>query len=338
MGDVALTIPVLQAVVSQNQNIKITVLTRPTFASLFYLVPKLDIVTTDFEGKHKGWIGLFRLYQSLQNTKKFDLIIDLHGVFRTNILGFLFKISRKSVYSIDKGRNDKKRFTAKNHPPIHELRHTSQRYADVFRRAGIKADLESYKKTYLRLTPNLERFLQDKNPPFIGIAPFASHVTKQFPLDKMKKVIAQLVFQYPDCSIFIFGGGQREAELAKPLTDKFRGVFSVIGSFSLVEEIALMQQMEVMLTMDSSNMHLARLVGTTVVSVWGSTHPYLGFSAFQQSDKRLNIQISIKKLPCRPCSVFGNKPCHRGDFACMNQIEEKEIVKGIELGIRNFFN
>lgn len=330
MGDVALTIPVLQAVVAQNQNIKITVLTKKPFAPIFYIIPNIEILTPDFNKQYKGLSGLFQLYKSLKETRQFDMIIDLHHVLRSNILSFFFRSNRVPVYKIDKGRGNKTKFTTKNHPKIQELRHTTERYADVFRKAKLKVNLSDYKKPIFKVTKKVEQFLNKKNTPFIGIAPFAAHETKQFPLDKMRKVIAQLIFKHPNSSIFIFGGGKKEKKLADELINKFKQVHSVIGEFSLIQELILMQQMEVMLTMDSSNMHLARLVDTPVISIWGSTHPHLGFSAFKQLDSKLNIQIPVDELPCRPCSVYGNQPCHRDDFACMNRIEEGVIVKKIE--------
>ena len=94
----------------------------------------------------------------------------------------------------------------------------------------------------------------------------------------------------------------------------------------MAEELALMSHLDVMLAMDSGNMHLASLVGTPVVSVWGATHPYAGFMGWGQSEKNA-VQIS---LPCRPCSIFGNKPCIRGDYACLRQITPNQIIEKVE--------
>lgn len=330
MGDVALTIPVLQTLLFAHPNLKITVLTKKQFAPIFYLIPNIEIIVPDFKKEYKGLFGLFRLYQGLKATREVDMIIDLHDTIRSRFLSFCFRLHRIPIFRIDKGRANKRKYTQKNHPPIQELRHTTQRYADVFRKAKFKINLSKYKKPLFKVNANIEAILQDKETPFIGIAPFAAHDTKQLPLDKMKKIIAQLIFQYPNSSIFIFGGGQKEKQLTAKLTKQFKKVYSLVGQFDLIEELVLMQQMEVMLTMDSSNLHLARLIGTPVVSIWGSTHPYLGFSPFKQFDNNLNIQISTKELPCRPCSVYGNQPCHRGDFACMNLINENDVVQKIE--------
>ena len=81
-----------------------------------------------------------------------------------------------------------------------------------------------------------------------------------------------------------------------------------------------------MLSMDSANMHLASLVELPVVSVWGATHPYCGFTGWHQNPAN-EVQAD---LPCRPCSVFGNKPCQRGDYACLRGIDYHAIVQRLD--------
>ena len=103
-------------------------------------------------------------------------------------------------------------------------------------------------------------------------------------------------------------------------------VISVAGKFKMSQELALMSHLDVMLAMDSGNMHLASLTGVPVVSIWGATHPYAGFMGWGQSEANA-IQLS---LPCRPCSIFGNKPCLRGDYACLNQITPRQIIQKVE--------
>jgi ADP-heptose:LPS heptosyltransferase len=78
-----------------------------------------------------------------------------------------------------------------------------------------------------------------------------------------------------------------------------------------------------MISMDSSNMHLASLTATPVVSIWGATHPYAGFMGWGQSEENA-VQIPLE---CRPCSIFGKKPCMRGDYACMRGIKPETIVE-----------
>jgi len=77
-------------------------------------------------------------------------------------------------------------------------------------------------------------------------------------------------------------------------------------------------------------MHLASLVGTKVFTIWGGTHPNAGFRPFLQNADEQMIQVPIEELPCRPCSVFGDKLCYRGDWACMNLIEEETVLSKLQ--------
>ena len=86
-----------------------------------------------------------------------------------------------------------------------------------------------------------------------------------------------------------------------------------------------MSHLNAMLSMDSANMHMASLVATPVVSVWGATHPYAGFMGWGQKPENI-VQV---ELDCRPCSIYGQKPCLRGDYACMNMIKPEIIVEKI---------
>ena len=74
--------------------------------------------------------------------------------------------------------------------------------------------------------------------------------------------------------------------------------------------------LDLVVSMDSANMHLASLFGVPVVSVWGATHPFAGFYGWGQLIGNA-VQLD---LDCRPCSVFGNKPGPRSDLACLHGI------------------
>jgi len=100
----------------------------------------------------------------------------------------------------------------------------------------------------------------------------------------------------------------------------------MVGKLNMSQELALMSQLDIMYSMDSANMHLASLVNTPVISLWGATHPYAGFMGWNQStDNAIQVDLS-----CRPCSVYGQKPCFRKDYACLFQITPEQIILRIE--------
>ena len=100
----------------------------------------------------------------------------------------------------------------------------------------------------------------------------------------------------------------------------------MIGKLNMRTELNLMRHLDVMLSMDSANMHLASLVNIPVVSIWGATHPYAGFMGWKQ----LPVNTVQLDLSCRPCSVYGQKPCWRGDYACLRDIKPEQVIAKIE--------
>jgi len=156
----------------------------------------------------------------------------------------------------------------------------------------------------------------------IGVAPFAAHQGKIYPLDRMETVVAALSRRGD--KVYLFGGGAHEVAILEDWAAKYPNVECVAGKLSMAEELELIRSLKVMISMDSGNMHLASLVGTRVVSIWGATHPMAGFLGVGQKEEDC-IQ---RELPCRPCSIYGNKPCRFGDYRCMD-ITPEEIVKHV---------
>ncbi len=329
MGDVVLVVPVLQAVLEQNSGVRLTILTRKAFIPLFQGV-EAEFVIPDLYGRHKGALGLFRLYKELKVKAKWDVIIDLHNVLRSKILRTYFKFNNVPCFALDKGRKEKKQLVAKKNKALVQLKHSCERSADVWRKAGFSIDLSKIQinRDQFVLSEETDRSIGEKEDKWIGIAPFAQHAQKMYPIEMMTELIRQL--DTKGYRIFIFGGGKTEKKMAEELSTGQSYVINLIGRFALSDELALLSKMDLMLSMDSSNMHMAALTGTKVISIWGATHPYAGFTAFGQSDEEQLIQIPTKELSCRPCSVFGNKPCHRGDFACMNNIQPDAVIDRIE--------
>ena len=172
----------------------------------------------------------------------------------------------------------------------------------------------------------MEAVAGTKKGKWIGIAPFAKHRGKIYPVDDMEQVVARLS-ENEDYTIFLLGGRGYEEAVLEQWAFQYPRVKSLVGRYSLDNELALISQLDVLLCMDSANMHFASLVGTKVISVWGATHPYAGFYGYHQDPKNA-VQLD---LPCRPCSVFGQKPCFRGDWACMTQITPEMVVKKVKV-------
>lgn len=324
-GDVAMLVPVIYSVAAKYPQDRFSVMTRKSFAPLFEnLGFNVNVIPFDINGKHKGIRGLLRMANKL-SVMGFTHVADEHDVLRSKIIRFIMRITGHKVACIDKGRKEKDVAiaTKKLVPP---LKTTVQRYLDVFDKLGFPADITFTDILYFvpREFYNLKAIATEKKGRWVGVAPFAKHKGKIYPLEKMEKVV-EMLSKEPDTTIFLLGAGKEEREVLNKWASTYPNVIDTSCKLKLENELLLMSYMDVVLTMDSANMHLASLVKTPVVSVWGATHPNMGFYGFGQ-DPDNAVQIDLE---CRPCSVYGDLPCQRFDYACLGYITESMIVDKI---------
>ncbi|MFI3239041.1 MAG: glycosyltransferase family 9 protein [Bacteroidales bacterium] len=332
LGDVAISIPMLYSFCYSNPDTEFTMLTQRFASTLFVNPPaNLKVIGIDTSNQYKGIKGMYRLYKDLSATNKFDAVADLHDVLRSHILSLLFSLlSGAKVRRINKGRRGKRRLTRGWSKRMFQLRSSHERYREVFHRFGLRY-VEIFETVFGGEKAEAKEFEQITAPKssderWIAIAPFAKHQGKIYPLDKMKEVVDGIATM-SGVKIFLFGAGDYERGVLSEWVDVCENVISMAEKkSSIAVELALLSHIDVMVSMDSANMHLSSLVGLPVVSVWGATHPYCGFMGWRQSERNA-VQLS---LPCRPCSVFGNKPCRNGDYACLNNITPEMIISKIE--------
>lgn len=308
LGDVAMLVPVIDLLANTYPRLSITILSRQQVAPLFADMPdNVHFFGADLRGRHKGIKGMNRLLQDI-DYQQFDAVADMHNVLRSKYLRMRFLLIGKRISVIRKGRLDKYLLT-KRHHISHPLPTTIERYQDVLQRLGLSIQLHPQRnKGGERLG--------------IGIAPFAAHKGKIYPLEKMEEVVRAM--SNVGEPIYLFGAGQQEQTLLEQWAVTYPNVTSLAGKQDMAKEIAIMRGLRLMVTMDSANMHLASIAGTRVLSIWGATHPAAGFLGYGQSESDC-IQ---RDLPCRPCSVYGNKPCQYGDYHCLD-IAPEDIVKRI---------
>lgn len=314
MGDVAMTIPVMKLVLDVNPDLQIVFVSNKNWGALCAGIPRLIFFPADLKGAHKGFKGLFRLFRSIRKSYRIDAVADLHQVLRSQIVRTFFKLSGKRVAVIDKGRAEKKALARQENKILKPLTSTVERYASVFRQLGLTVDLTATPPVFPRKSKGSDKW--------IGLAPFATYREKTYPLDKMEVVLAALV-QQPGTKVLLMGGGATEVAQLTALAVKYPAATVIAGRYTLPEELVVISQLDVMISMDSANMHLASLFGVPVVSIWGATHPFAGFMGYGQS---MDLAVQVDDLPCRPCSIFGNKPCFRGDHACMEWLPPAAVV------------
>ena len=327
MGDVAMTVPVIQALIQQHKNVKVTVVSRPFFKPLFENLERVNFFAVDLQKSHKGFIGIFNLFQDLKKLK-IDYVADFHNVLRSKILRTYFKAAGIKIAFTDKGRNEKKELTKLQKKIIKPLKPMVERHADTLASLGFKVDLA---KIAFADKPALSEEIlqitsQKLNHKWVGIAPFAQYQTKVYPLELMKTVVKNLS-ENTQNKLFLFGGKQELNDL-KSIQQNLKNVIIVTEKLNFKQELQLIAHLNVMLSMDSGNAHIAAMYGVKVVSVWGNTHPYAGFVPFNQPLTN-SIIPNIEEYPLLPTSVYGNKKI-QGYENVMQSIKPELIVEKID--------
>lgn len=326
-----MTVPVVYSLAMQYPQVRITVLSRPFARPLFEdLAPNVSFMAADIKGEYHGLRGLNTLYRRLV-AKQFTHVADLHNVLRSEYLRLRFNMGRFRVEHLDKHRRQRRHLVKKHKKKRVQLTTSFEGYLEVFRRLGFPISQLSFTSIFppeggnLNLLPaavGMKRSWEQ----WIGIAPFAAHTGKIYPLQQTLQVIDLLAAHYPKARFFLFGHGADEEAVFQQWTQHEPRCLSVPScTETLHQELILMSHLDVMLSMDSANMHLASLAATPVVSIWGATHPYAGFLGWGQlAENAIGLDMN-----CRPCSIYGQKKCRLGDYPCLSGINPQDVFEKI---------
>lgn len=327
MGDVAMTVPVLRAFSLQYPETKITVVSRPFFAPFFNGIPNVSFFGVDVKERHKGFIGLLRLFSDLRKLN-IDAVADLHNVLRSKVVRTLFALSGKKVAATDKGRAEKKALTRLENKVFSPVKSMVDRNVETFEKIGFKISLENpFFPEKTQLSKEILDITGEKTQNWIGIAPFAQYESKVYPQDLMQKVINGLA-ENTNHKIFLFGGGDAEIQKLNQFQNQHHNVIVVAGKLKFQQELDLISNLDIMLSMDSGNAHIAAMLGVKVITLWGATHPYAGFKPFNQPDD-FCITADRNQYPLLPTSVYGNKTVE-GYEDVMRSIQPETVIDKIK--------
>ena len=330
MGDVAMTVPVIRALVQQHANVKVTVVSRPFFKPFFDDMDRVAFFSVDLENRHKGFFGIYRLFKELKKLK-IDVVADFHNVLRSKILRTFFKSTGIKTAFTDKGRKDKKQLTRLEKKVLKPVKSMVDRHVDTLAQLGFKVDLSKIffpEKTVLS-DEILKVTTEKSNNKWIGIAPFAQYQTKVYPTERMQKVILDLSTN-ENYKIFLFGG-KNELNSLKNLQQNLENVIIVANKLTFKQELQFIPHLDVMLSMDSGNAHIAAMYGVKVVTLWGNTHPFAGFVPFNQPLENSLIP-NLENYPFLPTSVYGNKIV-AGYQDVMQSITPEDVVAKISTNL-----
>ena len=326
IGDVAMTVPVVLALRQQYPDLKITIVSRPFFKAFFSSIPDINFYAADIENSKNGVFGLYKIYKELAKTD-IDAFADLHNVLRSKVISSFFKWNGVPVASLHKDRAARKKLTDLQPKKISPMMTLIDRHAQACEKLGLPIDLSKVVLLKKRsLSNTVQKFAGDKNTKWLGIAPFATYETKMYPLNLMLEVIKLQVQE--DCKIFLFGGGKDEENELESLASISDKCINVAGKLTFDQELELISHLDLMLSMDSGNGHMAAMFGIPVMTMWGNTHPFAGFVPFRQGIEN-SLVPDLQKYPFIPTSVYGNKNVD-GYVDCMKSIKPEDVFLKIK--------
>lgn len=318
LGNVAMSVPIISSLSARYPQHRFVVVARHALSAMFYGLPNVVFHETSLQGGGFAMLSLFRELKSYA----IDAVIDLQDNSYSYILRTLYRIKRLPIYVIDKGALEKRTLIRKGHKQSVPLISEFERYAQVFRMAGLESDTRfEHIPVHVEVQEQLIERFGNKEGRWIGIAPFAKNQSNILPNRVIKDVIAYFSHQ-ANTRLYLFGAGLIEGEMLRQWASIFPNVVSVAGQIPLEQELELIRMQDVMVGMDSANQHLSALVGTPTISIWCGTHPFMGFAAWRQ-DPDYMLQTNFN---CRPCCENGTNICKYRNFACKN-ISAEQIIQ-----------
>lgn len=320
LGNVAMLVPTLTQLSRTYAN------DRFVLVSLKPLQPLLNGLSNfrfheaseDVEHGH----GLLRLAGQIAGYKP-DKVFDLQGDYRGQLLRWMLRWRHIPVYGIDRGSKERRKLMRLGFDRCNPIKTESERYYDTFTMGGLQPagdvplipiDEQAKEK--------VTHLFGEKKERWIGIAPFAKHLSNILPYKTMKEVIGHYATQ-TDTRVFLFGAGHVETEMLRQWASLWPNVESVTNQLQLSGELELMRMVDGLLCMDSANQHLGALVGCPILSIWCGTHPYMGYAAWGKA----NTQVLSLPITCRPCTIHGTDRCKYRNFACKAFSSEQIIER-----------
>ena len=332
MGDVAMLPHALRALTAAYPDLRVTVATQAMFRPFF---AGLDVgfLDVDVKGAHHSLAGMWRLAAQARRLGV-DAVADVHDVLRSKAFRLAMRLHGVPAAHIDKGRAGKRAFIRCGgrgmegvEPFLKECRSREKSLFLLVKTSNPSSgelqnrDMEG-KPLYARMAEMVAKWGEGLDTP-CGYNQIGAVVGATYPEEQSRELVRMLSERYG--RVFIHGGGGAEQAFAEEMERTYPNVTALYGKVRFAGEMDLIANLDCVVTMDSLVMHLASLVATPVVSVWGATHPGLGFLGYGVSPGNV-LQAD---MACRPCSVFGNKPCRYGDYRCLKAVTPEMAARRV---------
>jgi len=324
IGDVVLTLPLIQQTATLFPQSEIHVVTIPTSVPLVEThrdVRRVWVFKKRTE--HRGVAALWHFAQQLKK-EQFELALVPHRSLRSALLVWLARIPRRVGFDRSAGRW---LFTDVIPYPtgVHEIERNLQLLRPFWKWKGerILPNIFFTEQDY----DNVQRWLHQHElmeQEFIALAPGSIWATKRWLPERFAQLADELHnLGWPVVLI----GGPQDVALAEHIRSLAQQpIINAAGEFSVRESALLLQYARLLVSNDSAPMHLAVAVRTPVVAIFGPTVPAFGFYPYGENDR----VVEDTTLSCRPCGIHGHEKCPLGTHACMQHITVEMVLNAVE--------
>lgn len=280
LGDLVLGLPALRAIRERFSDANITLMVGKATADIAKLARVADdhiiVDRVAIRDGNKLWslAQMVRLVSDVRS-RRFELVIDLHSLNETNLLGLLGGIPVR-LYAHRENRSlDRLSNFRPPPPPEDRAVHMSRRYLNVLRPLGI--DIED---PVIELSPDpqdvieIEQLLSEKgirDEALIGFFLGAGHLSRRWPIARFAELAARLEPR-ENTRILVFLGPEE-----RDLLDEVRRTFSpsviILDKLDLQTFFAALARLDVLVTNDTGPAHLAAATPASIVMLHGYNTP-----------------------------------------------------------------
>ncbi|GJL67059.1 MAG: lipopolysaccharide heptosyltransferase I [Nitrospirales bacterium] len=328
LGDIVHALPALASLRTCYPEASIAWLIKQEWAELLDGNPDVDeVIPVNF--RVWSWPSLIcRVRQG-----KYDMVIDLQGLFRTGFLAGLSGAAERVGFAA--GREGSPWFYTQrvelSMPMDRSWRlldmHAVDRNLAVVRHLGAEIrtptfclpDIETDRVT---VRQRLDEAGVKPDDRLIAIAPLSREEIKNWPLDRYIELAVKLS-RWPNCKIVVLGSPSQQWIMEKFSEMTNEKCLDMVGKLRLRQLGSLLRQTDLLIANDSAPIHLAVAVGVPVLGLYGPTHA--GATGPYGGSRHRSLQTV---LPCRPC---GKTTCyHANTKECLTAISVDEVLSAAE--------
>jgi lipopolysaccharide heptosyltransferase I len=312
IGDVVHALPILNLLRRRWPDAHISWLITPGCAGLLEGHPQLDeLIPFNRKLFGKTWKSLTAAHQLLTfglalRGRKFDLVIDLQGLFRSGLLtiqtGAEFRVGSTSAREFG--------WIFCNHlAPLDTWnQHAVDRYLSVAEYLGLgRSPVEFNFATDDSDRQFVTQLIPDPSP-YAVLLPTTHWQTKRWPVEKFAALVQPLQERFGLRSV-IAGD---PAAAGSPIP----GAINLGGKTTLRQLTALLERASLVIANDTGPMHIACALNRPLVTMFGPTSP-IQTGPYQRMDCVVQLDI-----PCSPC--FSRSCSH---LSCLRQLEIEPVLQ-----------